>query len=145
MSDKIKFSLTAAYMNTNIKSYEGGGSSFTNVKHILSPDWIVQPTVDFNISNKTSFSVSSRYASQSYAELSNDPAFLVPSHFITNMQISTRLFENLNFRLVGNNLFNVLYFTEGSPIDIDFNGEIDEMGFRVQPPRNIYMMLSLTF
>jgi iron complex outermembrane receptor protein len=145
LSDKIKLSLTAAYMNTNIGSYESSGISFTNVRHILAPDWIIQPTVDFDISDHTSLALSSRYVSQSFAELSNDPAFLVPSHFITNARIKTTLLKNFNLTLVGNNLFNVLYFTEGSPIDVDYNGEVDGMGFRVQPPRNIYVMLSLTF
>ena len=67
------------------------------------------------------------------------------NRYVLNSQINATLTDQLSIRLIANNVFDVLYFTEGSPIDPDFDGVIDEMGYRVQPPRNFYIMADYQF
>ena len=44
-----------------------------------------------------------------------------------------------------NNLFNELYFTNGAPVDVDFDGIVDGPGYMVQAPRNFFATLTLNF
>jgi outer membrane receptor protein involved in Fe transport len=50
----------------------------------------------------------------------------------------------IRFDFYLNNLFDKQHFTYGAPVDPDWDG-IMEAGYFVQPPRNFYGKLVLTF
>ena len=141
----LQLNLLLAYMNNNIERYDNGSQVFTDVGHIFAPDWIIQPSLRYVLSPRIGLLVSSRYVSESFSELSNNSDFILPSHFIVNTQLDFSPIDRLKFIVSLNNLFDVLYYTEGSPIDVDFDGTVEEMGYRVQSPRNAYVMMSYTF
>ena len=141
----LQLNLLLAYMNTNIDRYDNGSQVFTDVEHIFAPDWIIQPSLRYDFNPRIGLLVSSRYVSESFSELSNNSDFILPSHFIVNTQLDFSPIDRLKFIVSLNNLFDVLYYTEGSPIDANFDGMVEEMGYRVQSPRNAYVMMSYTF
>jgi iron complex outermembrane recepter protein len=145
VNEAFDLGLLVAFMSSNIESYNNGSATFEDVEHIFAPDWIIQPSVRYQFSDQLSCQLSSRYVSESFSELSNDSDFILPSHFIVNTQLDFSPIDRLNFTLSVNNLFDVLYYTEGSPIDADYDGISEEMGYRVQSPRNAYIMMSYAF
>ncbi len=138
---RVDAALNIAWMDSNIKEYMNGDSRFTNVKHIFTPNWVIQPRVTYNFSELASLKISGRYISESFTELSNNPDFVLPSSIVVNLQVDIPIVKNLNASLMLNNLFDNLYFTEGGPIDTDFDGIVEGMGYRIQPPRNFYLTL----
>ena len=144
-SEQVKLGLNLTYMSTNIDEYVDGQTTFNDVEHIFAPNWIINPNIDISFSNRVSLNLNARYVSESFTELSNSSDFLLPSFTVMNAQLRTQLSDQLSLNLVLNNVFDALYFTEGSPIDADFDGITEEMGFRVQPPRNFYIMANYQF
>ena len=144
-SEQISGNITATYMQSNIDEYEQNGTVYNNVEHIFVPKWIVQPSINIFPTPKVNVDLSARYMSSSFTELSNNVDYTLPSHFVFNTRLNYSLNEKLKFSLAINNVFNQLYFTEGSPIDVDFDGITDEMGYRIQPPRHFYVMASYSF
>jgi outer membrane receptor protein involved in Fe transport len=60
----------------------------------------------------------------------------MPSFFTANAGAEVRLSSSVSASLKINNLFDKLYFTNGAPLDTDFDGNFDTPGFIVQPPRH---------
>ena len=147
ISDQVKLGLNLTYMDSNIDEYvdPGTGETFTDVEHIFAPQFLINPTVDIAISKRIKLNLNARHVSQSFTELSNNDSFVLPSFTVFNSQLNTQITDNLSLSFVLNNVFDVLYFTEGSPIDVDFDGTIDDIGFRVQPPRNFYVLAKYQF
>ena len=145
VSSKISTVLNAALMHTNIVEYDNGSMVFRDVEHIFTPDLILQPAIRYQIGKRTAIRISGRYLTESFTELSNDPDFVLPSHFVGNLLLETRISQNLKLNLALNNIFNKLYFTEGSPIDLDFDGKVESIGYRIQPPRHFYLMARYLF
>ena len=144
-SEVISTNLSLAWMNSNIDEYDNGSQIFENVQSIFTPTWVISPTIVASVSDKTTFTLNGRYVSESFSELSNNEDFVLPSHFILNAQLDFTVFNNLRASVMLNNAFDVLYFTEGGPIDSDFDGLVEGMGYRVQPPRHVYLMLKYSF
>ena len=147
ISDQVKLELNLTYMDSNIDEYvdPGTGETFTDVEHIFAPQFLINPTVDIALSKRIKLNLNARHVSQSFTELSNNDSFVLPSFTVFNSQLNTQITDNLSLSFVLNNVFDVLYFTEGSPIDVDFDGTIDDIGFRVQPPRNFYVLAKYQF
>ena len=133
--------LNLTWMDSNIREYDNGSRVFTNVKHVFASNWIVQPMVSYAFAENSSFSLTGRYVSESFSELSNNEEFILSSHFILNAQLDLFIAERIGASLMLNNIFDNLYFTEGGPIDSDFDGVVEGMGYRIQPPRHFYIML----
>ncbi len=144
-SQQWAFNLNATYMSTEVEAFNNGTEIFNNVDHIFAPEWIISPAINWTASETLSFNLNGRYVAESFMELSNNPGFTLPSYFITNLRADINFSETISFSMMLNNLFDELYFTDGAPVDIDFDGTIDGPGFRVQPPRNFYAMLKLKF
>lgn len=140
-NDHLSTLINAAYMNTNIKEYNNGLEVLTDVDHIFAPDFIIQPVFKYNFTNNAFLRLSGRYLSESFTELSNNSEFVLPAHFIANVQLNFNLVDNLKASFVLNNVLNKLYFTEGAPIDLDFDGLVESIGYRAQPPRHFYIMV----
>ena len=55
------------------------------------------------------------------------------------LQVSSAVSASLKV----NNLFDKLYFTNGAPLDTDFDGTFDTPGYIVQPPRHGYIEIKV--
>lgn len=135
----VQSSVNLSFTDTNISSYNNGSQIFTDVEHIFSPKWIAQPSI--TVGKDLSAKLTLRYVSTSFSELSNNEDFAIPSHTTLHGRISYKLNEHWYLSAHLNNITNQLYFTEGSPIDADFDGEVEGVGYRVQPPRHFYIMI----
>ena len=80
-------------------------------------------------------SLGGRYVSESFLELTNQADLTLPSFFVANLQVTVRFAKKHSFTFQANNIFDELYFTNGAPVDTDFDG-ISEPGYLVQPPRH---------
>ena len=78
-------------------------------------------------------------------ELSNDPAFTLPSFFVLNTQFDLIGADFWNLKVLFNNIFDKQYFTDGAPVDLDFDGLVEGPGFRIQAPRHVYLMVTFDF
>ena len=139
------FGLNATYMNTNVDQFDNGTEVFNDVNHIFALEILLTPSVTWNSRNGLSLNLNGRYAGESFMELSNDPEFELPSYFVLNAQANVRVSSVISLSLFVNNIFDELYFTDGAPVDLDFDGVVEGPGFRVQPPRNYYLMLKFNF
>ncbi len=145
MSAQFFANLTGSLMGTNISEYQSAGTDLRNIEHILAPRFIITPTLNYTPYQRLSLMVMARHVSSSFTELSNNPDFTLPAYTVLNSQINYQLSSSINLQLTASNIFNTLYFAEGRPTDRNFDGTIDEMGFRIQPPRNFSMMIRMSF
>ncbi len=145
ITNKLTYNLNLTRMTTNVDLFDNGTEQFRDVNHIFSPEWIFSPALNYVFSDYLSLNVNGRYVSESYMELANLSGFELPSYFVMNAQVDLKLTNTLNASFFLNNIFDELYFTDGAPVDTDFDGSIDGPGFRVQPPRNFYFMLKMNF
>lgn len=142
-SDALGFSLNGAYMTTNVSEFNNGSETFTDVEHIFAPKLILRPQLEYKLSNTLEFILSGRYVSSSFMELANIPSFNLPAHTVLNAQVNVAITSNANMKIMLNNLTDEQYFTDGAPVDLDFDGIVEGPGFRIQPPRHIYVMFTL--
>ena len=142
--EKLSFSGQTTFMKSKVNSFEPGGTgeTFQDVEHILSPEWLLNAKAEYNIGKHLVFGLSGRYVSESFLELSNQQDLLMPDFFVTHAHLIINWRQHqLDLRL--NNLFDELYFTNGAPVDVDFDGVIDGPGYLVQAPRNFFATLRL--
>ncbi len=137
----VNFNL--AYLKTNVKEYTNSDATYNNVEQIFSPHWNITTMYEQKIGQKLNLQISSRYNSRSYMELSNDPSFLLPSYIIFNGQIGYQYNQRAHISLSINNITNQLYYTDGAPVDLDYDGIVEGPGYRVQPPRNVYLVFKI--
>lgn len=145
-TDKLELGLMLSYLSTNVSEFTNANSDILkDVNHIFAPKWIINPSLKYNVSKKLGFSLFGKYVGESFMELSNSRDFLLEDYFVLNSQIDIIFSKTAQFSLMVNNLFDELYFTDGAPVDLDFDGNVEGPGFRVQPPRHFYGVLKLKF
>lgn len=137
--------LLATYMMTNIDEVSLNGTTENNAEQVLSPNMIITPEVQYTFLDKVTVNVNGRYLSEAYAEIFNNPEFIIPSSFILNAGVEYRVSDNISASVFVNNITDELYFTDGAPVDQNFDGNPEGVGFRVQAPRNVFARLSLRF
>lgn len=146
LTDQLSLTGNGTYMQAEIERYAPeGGQVFTNVSPALSPELMGNGTLRYSFLKRFSVSLSARYVSESYLEPTNDDRFKTPEFLVADAGLSIRFSERSQLNLFVNNIFDELYFTNGAPVDVDFDGTFDEAGFFVQPPRNFYTRLMLKF
>ena len=135
------------YMYSNIAEYKPEESpiSYYNVKPSLSPEWISQASLHYELNSWWDIKFTGRYVSDSFQEPTNDELFIMPSFVVADFSTSFKIGSKSSLELFFNNIFNVRYFTYGAPIDLDWNGSYDEPGYFVQPPRHGYVKLNIGF
>ncbi|MBC6425647.1 MAG: TonB-dependent receptor [Ekhidna sp.] len=143
--DNLFFSLVSTYMQTNVDEFTDGSETFTNVNHAFAPDFQLMPSVEWLPLKSLKIGLDARYVSESYLELSNDPLLILPSYFVANGNIRWNISENIELGFWFNNIFNELYFTDGAPVDAEFDGVVEGPGYRIQPPRNFLASLKVRF
>ena len=130
-------------MQSNIDVFSNADEQiYRDREAILSPNWIINQTLVLDAFTQWQIRLEGRYVSESFMELTNNPSFVVPAYNLFNTQLS---FQGSKFdiRIDVNNLLDTQYYSTGNPIDIDFNGSIDEPGFLANAGRNI--MISTRF
>jgi iron complex outermembrane receptor protein len=143
--DLLAFQGTLTYMKSEIDSFtDGDGNKFRNRTPVLSPEWIINNTLKLFATEQLTFSVSGNYVSESYLELTNDPSFTIPDYFVMDAAVSYET-DRFRFRLELNNLTDRQYYSNGAPVDVDFDGTIDEPGYFVNAPRNIFATVVVKF
>ena len=143
--DNTTIHLNASYMNTNVETYQNGNITYNDVSQIFAPKWLIIPTIRHQFFEKFSALLAGRYASTSFMELSNNPDFIFPSYFILDSQIDYSISKNISISLFVNNISDKLYFTDGAPVDSDFDGLVEGPGYRVQPVRSVYIQFKCLF
>ncbi len=136
----LRFGGNATYMQSRIKEYapEGTDEVYTDVHPIISPEWIINGTLEYNFKEKLYVAVSPRYVSESYLEPTNQPDLILPSYFVVDSRVTWNFWKDHAFSLHLNNIFDEEYYSFGQPIG-------DVPGYFVQAPFNIYAMLNLRF
>jgi len=142
---KLSVHGNTTYMDSNIDTFSPGGSNqeFKDVDAVLTPEWLMNGTIAYQVNEWFQVTFSGRYVSDSFLELTNQAGFVMPSYF----RLDTGLNLNFSNRLTGNitinNLTDNLYFTNGAPVDADGDGTIDGPGFLVQPPINAFAEIKI--
>ena len=141
----FKFGGNATYMQSRIKEYapEDGDEVYTDVHPIISPEWIINGTLEYNLMNKLFVAVSPRYVSKSYLEPTNQADLILPSYFVVDSRITWNFWKEHSFSLHLNNIFDEEYYSFGQPVD--YGEETTVPGYFVQPPKHVYVMLNLRF
>lgn len=144
---QLVLSGNATWMQTNIASFSPGGSNqvYEDVESILSPDWLINGSMIYSPQAWLDITLSGRYMGESYLELTNREDMILPSFFKTDLGIDARLRNNISASLSINNLTDELYFTNGAPLDTNFDGTIDTPGYIVQPPRHVFAEIEFRF
>ena len=144
---KLALAGNLTYMNSEIREYnpEEDPNEYKNVKPALSPEVITKGTLIYEPLNWLNFSLSGRYVSDSYQEPTNNELFTMHSFFVADLGAGVKFGKGHSFDIFFNNIFDEQYFTFGAPVDLDWDGTMDEPGYFVQPPRNFYARLVLKF
>ncbi|MEQ9263237.1 MAG: TonB-dependent receptor [Owenweeksia sp.] len=132
----------ATYLNARISSYQPDGSEevYKDVTPILSPELNLLGTLAYQPVKSLEFSVSGRYLSESFMELTNDPALTVPASMVFDMAARWNFWRQHSLSVQFNNITDELYYTYGAP-DASGTGP----AYFVQPPRHVYATLTLKF
>jgi outer membrane receptor protein involved in Fe transport len=133
-------------MKSQVSAFAPGDESvlFRDVEHILTPDWLINTGAEYAFSKNVKFGLSSRYVSESFLELTNQEDLTMPDFLVANAHLVLN-WKSHQLDLRVNNLFDELYFTNGAPVDVDFDGVTDGPGYMVQAPRNFFATLRLSF
>ncbi|MEQ9229143.1 MAG: TonB-dependent receptor [Cyclobacteriaceae bacterium] len=144
LENGLSFGLMATYMRTKVDEFDTGTDVLKNVEHVFAPKTMVLPSAQWT--NKVlTVGLDARLVSESFMELSNDPEYVLPAYTVLNMQVAYNLSDKISLRARINNLLNELYFTDGAPVDVEFDGTPEGPGYRVQAPRNFIFSASYQF
>ncbi len=145
VSDLV-FSGQTTFMESRIKTFAPGGTTevFTDVTPILSPQWISNTRVGYQFNEYFNLALNGRYVSESFLELTNDQSLTMPDYVTFNLNATVN-WKGHQLIVHLNNLLDEEYFTNGAPVDADFDGVIDGPGYLVQAPRSVFATLKLNF
>ena len=133
------------WMKGNITSFSTpDGTTYTDRSPIFSPEWMVNQALMLDVSTHWSLRVEGRYVSESFMELTNNPAFTVPAYRVMNAQLMWKG-SRMDIRFDAYNLLDVPYYSLGNPVDIDFDGTNDEPGYLVNAGRSFLISTRFTF
>jgi iron complex outermembrane receptor protein len=140
ITEKLSLQSQSTFMRSVIESYSPADTNLTfeNVTPLLSPDWNVRATLSYELFKDLRVSVTARYLSESFLELTNKPDLTVPESLIFNATINYQFYKQHTLALQFNNLTDELYFTRGQ---VSFG----QAAYYVQPPFHIYGTLTLRF
>ncbi len=135
------------FMKSEVDEFSPNGSEevFTQVSHILSPEWMFNGRVAYRVMEVAEISLKGRYVSDSFLELTNQENLIMPSFFVSDLHLTIWLLKTHSLSFQFNNLFDTQYFTNGAPVDQDFDGTIDGPGFLIQAPRSFMAVLRMSF
>ena len=142
---ELSFSGNATFMKSEIESFTDGlGVTFENVNPILTPEFMINQQVQYVIGNGLTVGLSGRYIGESYLALSNLEDDILPASFAVDASAGFS-FKNAEFKPQVNNLLDEIYYSNGVPVDTDFDGTNDDQGYFVNATRNFFLSLKLNF
>ncbi len=144
ISPKFSWSGNLAYLDTEIKELELNGKDLSKNEQALSPDWIINATLNASPIDNLSLALSGRYLGNQFMEVTNRTSFQIPSSFVVDLRVEIAISPSIKVSGFVNNLLDNEYYTFGLPSDTDNSGNI-ESGFFVQPKRNFFAQLTCTF
>jgi iron complex outermembrane receptor protein len=138
------FNGNATIMKSQIKEYapDDDPQVYYDVTQPFSPDFMAMGALVYKFRNLFDVEISGRYVSESYLEPTNQPEMVLPSFFVTNMRFGINFYKENRFEIFFNNIFNRQYFTYGAPVDPNYDGNL-QPGYFIQPPRNLFMQLTI--
>jgi iron complex outermembrane receptor protein len=138
------FNGNTTLMKSQIDVYapEDDPQEYENVSQPFSPNFMAMGAFIYQFRNLFDVEISGRYVSESYLEPTNQPDMIIPSFFVANMRFGINFYKENRLELFFNNIFNEQYFTYGAPVDPDWDGTM-EPGYFVQPPRNLFVQLTI--
>lgn len=107
---------TQANLSTNrIKEYTTDYDSIThrNVQPLLTPQAIINQSVEYTFAPWISAGVSGRFVSQSFLDNTENDNFTIPSSFILNASVSLNFKRKYSVELMANNLTGQKYYSSG--------------------------------
>ncbi|WPP53146.1 TonB-dependent receptor [Catalinimonas niigatensis] len=140
---QFSFSGDVTYMQSQIDEYapEDADQVYTDVEPVISPEWIVNASLEYRPQSWLSVALSPRYVSESYLEPTNRENLVLPEFFLLDARATFSLGKH-SLSLQLNNLLDNQYYSYGE--SVDYNGALVP-GYFVQPPRNFYAILRLRF
>jgi len=110
------FLSTQANISDNIiKSYTTDYDSITykNVQPLLTPQIIINQSVDYTITKWLQAGLNARYLSESFLDNSNNKNYTVPSSLIFNASVSFTFLKKHSLNFMINNIVDTKYYTSG--------------------------------
>ncbi|MEL6124038.1 MAG: TonB-dependent receptor, partial [Bacteroidota bacterium] len=145
LSPKWQGELVTTLMTSNIETFDNGSEIIEDVNHIFAPSAIVKPSIMFTPSSSWCARISGQIVSSSFIELSNNDEFTTPGFMTWDLSLSYQPSDRLALSINAFNLLDEIYFTDGAPVDLDFDGLTEGPGYRIQPPRHFYLMAKIEF
>jgi outer membrane receptor protein involved in Fe transport len=133
------------YLATHVDIYTSPTGQFEDVNHIFSPEWMIRTGLSYQPAKSFRIHLNGRYVSDSFMELANNEDYIIPSFFLLNSRIRWTLNDQLDVNLFINNILDEQYFTDGAPVDLDYDGQAEGPGFRIQPPRHFHFTIAYNF
>ena len=139
---ELTFTQNTAYLYSRIKTYLSETDSvnikYRNITPLLSPNWIVNNTLEYKIKNIAAFRISGKYVSQSFLANDNNKKFVTPSFFIMDFAATINFYKKHSISFQVNNFTDRQYFTSGQV-------QANVPYYFVQAPRNYFITLHLKF
>lgn len=136
----LDVSASATAMSATISEYRpdniGRDTVFTNVVPVLTPELMARLSATWHLSSDLSVTTDARYVSESFVDLNNDPAMILPSFVRLDMQVRYGFANYAELVASFNNLTDAFIVTNGGAGS--FNGAAVPSYF-VQAGRN-YMV-----
>lgn len=135
------------YMKSEIQEISSAGSSADHLegnKAILSPEVLYNVSLETKPFESVLLAIGFNGISESYLSIENDGSLVLPSYTLLNARIQYS-WKNLDLNVEINNLLDERYYTNGAPVDADFDFAIDGPGYYVGARRNIMSTLTIKF
>lgn len=142
---KLYINTAMAYMESRIVEIEFSESVPGKLEAALTPNWNLNHTVGYRPFDDLEIQLTGRYVGDYFTDMTNNPDYVIPSYYILNSRVIYQLNKHFSLNCELNNLFNKRYYSFGAPIDPDFDGEFDELGYLPAAGRNGYITLTASF
>jgi len=136
---------TATYMKSKIEAFTTPeGVVYESSNPVLTPEWLSNLGIAYDPVENLTFTLSGKYVGESFLELSNNPELVLPDYFVADFSINYS-WRNIKLAFEANNLSDEVYYTNGAPVDVDFDGTIDGPGYLVNSGRNYFLTMKFSF
>lgn len=138
------FKGNATLMRSRIKEYapEDDPQVYSNVSQAFSPNFMTMGSFMYSFRQLFDIELAGKYVSKSFLEPTNMYELIMPAFFVADFKFGINFYKEHRFELFLNNIFNTRYYTYGAPVDIHYDGNL-QPGYFVQPPRNLFLQITL--
>src|SRR5699024_11269701 len=109
--DLLTFQGNMAYMRSHIGEFTtGAGDTYTDKTPILSPEWIINGNLKFFPLSHLSVSLSAKFVSDSYLELTNDPDMMLLEYRVFDASVCYEFIKVSLLLYISISGENILYY-----------------------------------